>query len=76
VKLKGTAVTDTGCTGTVSGSLEGLMILDSGSGTVTYCTGLGLLDIALGDAFLMSLVILAWAPVVGWVVAHWVKNLV
>jgi len=52
------------------------MILDSGSGTVTYCTGLGLLDIALGDAFLMSLVILAWAPVVGWVVAHWVKNLV
>jgi len=38
-----------------NGSLEGLTILGSGSGADT---GLGLLDVALGDAILVSLAVL------------------
>ena len=45
-----------------------------GSDTVAG-TGLGLLDIALEEAILVSLAILSLrAPVVGWVVAPWMKN--
>jgi len=47
-----------------------------GSGTVAGA-GLGLLDIALKDAILVSLAILGLGcstAVVGWVVAPWVKN--
>jgi len=58
-------------TATDSGSLEGLTILGSGSGTDT---GLRLLDIVLSDAILVSLAILSL--VVSWVKnSPWIKNL-
>ena len=57
VKLEVTVLTGAGLLDTTagSGSLEGLMILGSGSGAGT---GLGLLDIALEDVVLINLSVL------------------